>query len=236
MRQVDKGQASGEAKFRVSALVRSVGLHKRDDLRFIFHQFLEASSDNILPSSPDLKISARGQLIDLVNPFLMVHSKDESDCKRETFFEKDQNFARISHPSNTEDINLILVLSPYTLAVIKDDVALGNLVHIFDLSFQNTFQWKGISVNSGKIEDGAGGIRDKIRLNSDYKDGELFLATITGHQAMTIEQHISITGIDPVMKYAVQKYYDPDLHWLHKKETFSTFLNKEREYFTAPSL
>ena len=124
MQQINESQDSGEAKFKVSTLVRSDELHKRDELRFIFNQFLEASSDNILPSSPDLKISARGQLIDLVNPFLMVDSKDESDWKRRTFFEKDQNCDRISYPSNTEDINLALVLSPYTLAVIKDDVNL----------------------------------------------------------------------------------------------------------------
>jgi len=93
---------------------------------------------------------------------------------------------------------------------------------------------EGFSVDSGKIENGAGVIRDKVRLNSDW-DGH-FLAKITGHQTMTIEQYISKTGIDPVMKYAVQQYYDPDKQYLYKNKTFSTFLNREREYFTAPSL
>jgi len=106
MWQVNESQGSGEAKFRVSTLVRSDELHKRGELRFIFNQFLEASSDNILPSSPDLKISAPGQLIDLVNPSLMVDSKDQTNLKLHKLFKKVQDIAIIAHARNDKKNNI----------------------------------------------------------------------------------------------------------------------------------
>lgn len=82
----------------------------------------------------------------------------------------------------------------------------GQRIQMFDLEFKKEIQAdERFIINFNTIEQQNGMAQEKITLINHLDHNGMFVAQITNHQRMSVDDYIEMTGFDPILHYCSQK-------------------------------
>ena len=150
--------------------------------------------------------------------------------------------ARIGYLEKGRRPVLDLRLSSDLRALIKDDIKIGNNIHIFDLEFRKEdqmheeFSVKGLTPsltnNLDKIKKPA--LTEKFLFKSGFKEA-IWIAKVITHRSIHLDEYIKVVQTDPVWRAGLKLYFDPLTHDFYKKKYgLGDYLDRFREQCDVP--
>ena len=208
---------------------------------WLFGDFLKYSRNKLISGKPEVVIETIDQEI-TVKDLQVINMPSAMEIKPLSKIKSLGDTARIGYLVKGRRPVLDLRLSPDLRALIKDDIKIGNNIHIFDLEFRNEYQMheeftvKGMSPsltnNFDKIRKPE--LTEKIRFKSNYNEA-IWVAKIISHRSIYLDEYIKVVETDPVWREGIKLYFDPLAHDYYKKKYgLGKYLDRFREQCDLP--
>ena len=208
---------------------------------WLFGDFLKYSKNKLISGKPEVVIETIDQAIN-VKDLQVINLPSATETRPPSKIKSSGDTARIGYLEKGRRPVLDLRLSSDLRALIKDDIKIGNNIHIFDLEFRNEYQpykeflvegmFPSLTDNFDKIKKPT--LTEKIRFKSSY-DQAIWLSKIISHRSVDLDEYIKLIKSDPVWREGLKSYFDPDMHdHVKKKYGLGKYLDRYREQTNTP--
>ena len=208
---------------------------------WLFGDFLKYSKIDLVAGKPEVVIETIDQHIQ-VKDLQVINLPIATETKPPSKIKSLGDTARIGYLEKGRRPVLDLRLSSDLRALIKDDIKIGNNIHIFDLEFvkedqmHEEFSVKGLTPslinNLDKIKKPA--LTEKFLFKSGFKEA-IWIAKVITHRSIHLDEYIKVVQTDPVWRAGLKLYFDPLTHDFYKKKYgLGDYLDRFREQCDVP--
>ena len=208
---------------------------------WLFGDFLKYSKNKLISGKPEVVIETIDQEIK-VKDLQVINLPSAMETKPPSKIKSLGDTARIGYLEKGRRPVLDLRLSSDLRALIKDDIKIGNNIHIFDLEFRKEdqmheeFSFKGLAPsltnNLDKIKKPA--LTEKFLFKSGFKEA-IWIAKVITHRSIHLDEYIKVVQTDPVWRAGLKLYFDPLTHDFYKKKYgLGDYLDRFREQCDVP--
>ena len=208
---------------------------------WLFGDFLKYSKNKLISGKPEVVIETIDQHIQ-VKDLQVINLPIATETKPPSKIKSLGDTARIGYLEKGRRAVLDLRLSSDLRALIKDDIKIGNNIHIFDLEFRKEdqmheeFSVKGLTPsltnNLDKIKKPA--LTEKFLFKSGFNEA-IWKAKVISHRSIHLDEYIKVVQTDPVWRAGLKLYFDPLTHDFYKKKYgLGDYLDRFREQCDVP--
>ena len=208
---------------------------------WLFGDFLKYSKNKLSSGKPEVVIETVYQEIK-VKDLQVINLPSAMETKPPSKIKSLGDTARIGYLEKGRRPVLDLRLSSDLRALIKDDIKIGNNIHIFDLEFvkedqmHEEFSVKGLTPsltnNLDKIKKPA--LTEKFLFKSGFNEA-IWKAKVISHRSIHLDEYIKVVETDPVWREGIKLYFDPLAHDYYKKKYgLGKYLDRFREQCDLP--
>ena len=208
---------------------------------WLFGDFLKYFKNKLISGKPEVVIETIDQHIQ-VKDLQVINLPIETETKPPLKIKSSGDTARIGYLEKGRRPVLDLRLSSDLRALIKDDIKIGNNIHIFDLEFvkedqmHEEFSVKGLTPsltnNLDKIKKPA--LTEKFLFKSGFNEA-IWIAKVITHRSIQLDEYIKVVETDPVWREGLKLYFDPLTHDFYKKKYgLGDYLDRFREQCDVP--
>ena len=208
---------------------------------WLFGDFLKYSKNDLVAGKPEVVIETIDQHIQ-VKDLQVINLPIATETKPPSKIKSLGDTARIGCLEKGRRPVLDLRLSSDLRALIKDDIKIGNNIHIFDLEFvkkdqmHEEFSVKGLTPsltnNLDKIKKPA--LTEKFLFKSGFNEA-IWIAKVITHRSIRLDEYIKVVQTDPVWRAGLKLYFDPLTHDFYKKKYgLGDYLDRFREQCDVP--
>ena len=208
---------------------------------WLFGDFLKYSKNKLISGKPEVIIETIDQHIQ-VKDLQVINLPIATETKPPSKIKSSGDTARIGYLEKGRRPVFDLRLSSDLRALIKDDIKIGNNIHIFDLEFvkedqmHEEFSVKGLAPsltnNLDKIKKPA--LTEKFLFKSGFKEA-IWIAKVITHRSIHLDEYIKVVQTDPVWRAGLKLYFDPLTHDFYKKKYgLGDYLDRFREQCDVP--